>query len=67
MKQNLRVRLTERDPKTGMYVKHNVMKFGELRIEILRANRSYFFTPLVGYWRRKTLGLIIKTLKRMST
>ena len=66
MKCNLRVRLTERDRETGQYKKHSVMKFDELHNELLRANRSYFFTPLAGYWRRKTLALIVKTLKRMS-
>lgn len=63
---NLRVRLTERDPSTGRYVKHSVMKFDELREEILSANRIFFFTPMIGYYRRKTLEVIIETLKRMS-
>lgn len=64
---NLRVRLTERDSETGRYVRHNVMKFDELRREILRANRRFFFTPMIGYYRRKALEVVIGTLKRMAT
>lgn len=64
---NLRVRLTERNPRTGQYVRHNIMKFDQLRDEILRANRSYFFMrPVIGLWRRKTLEIIMETIKRLA-
>jgi hypothetical protein len=63
---NLRVRVTERDQKTGRYVKHNVMLFKELKDEVMKRNRSYFWLPVWGYYRRKTLHLIIETLRRMT-
>jgi hypothetical protein len=62
---NLRVRVTERDEK-GRYRKHNVMLFKELKDEVIKRNRSYFWMPVWGYYRRKTLHLIIETLRRMT-
>lgn len=62
---NTRIRITRRDDK-GRYVSHNIKTFKEIRNELLRANRVYFFTPLVGYWRRKTLDVIVRTLQRMA-
>lgn len=61
----IKLRVTRKDAK-GRYVSHNVKDFREVEKEILRKNRSYFFTPLIGYWRRKTLRRVMDELKNMA-
>ena len=61
----VRIRITKVDDK-GRYVSHNVKHFEELENRLLRENRPFFFTPLIGYYRRKTLRFVINAMRKMT-